>query len=273
MAGGDSATSAAGGRLDRSRYRLEIEDRFDAPDLNRALWLPHYLAHWSSREASAARYEIRDGLRLRIEADQPPWSPEFDGSTRVSSLQTGELGGPVGTPIGQHRFRDGLVVREAQSTTILHAPTSGIVEARFRTTDDAATMAALWMIGVEDRPERSAEICIAEIFGRDVSATETRIGMGLHPFGDPSIEDDFGQEVVAVDARELHAYSAEWTADGVAFFVDDVLVRRSRQSPAYPMQVMLGLYELGDGPEGSSEPASYPKELVVEWFRSWRPAG
>lgn len=33
-------------------------------------------------------------------------------------------------------------------------------------------MAALWMMGFEDRPERSAEICVCEIF-RDV-ARETR---------------------------------------------------------------------------------------------------
>ncbi|MCK1820710.1 hypothetical protein MTQ10_14085 [Streptomyces sp. XM83C] len=37
-------------RLDTSGYALEVEDTFDGPRLNRRLWLPYYLPHWSSRE-------------------------------------------------------------------------------------------------------------------------------------------------------------------------------------------------------------------------------
>ena len=71
----------------REGYVLEVEDRFDGDELDRSLWLPHYLPHWSSRAASAARYRRGDGvLRLVVEEDQPPWCPEFDGGVRVSSL-------------------------------------------------------------------------------------------------------------------------------------------------------------------------------------------
>jgi hypothetical protein len=35
-------------------------------------------------------------------------------------------------------------------------------------------------------PERSAEIGICEIFGRDVREQEPAVGMGVHPFGDPA---------------------------------------------------------------------------------------
>ena len=41
-------------------------------------------------------------------------------------------------------------------------------------------MVALWMIGFEDEPERSGEICIVEIFGRDVAAGPRAVGMGIH---------------------------------------------------------------------------------------------
>jgi len=71
-------------------YELEFEDTFDGDRLDEAHWLPYYLPQWSSRETSGARFRLGDGLlRLVIEADQPPWCPEFDGQTRVSSLQTG----------------------------------------------------------------------------------------------------------------------------------------------------------------------------------------
>ena len=57
-------------------YELDVEDRFDGAELDRTLWLPHYLPQWSSRAQSAARYELANGcLHLLIEADQQPWCP------------------------------------------------------------------------------------------------------------------------------------------------------------------------------------------------------
>src|SRR5689334_16337164 len=107
-------------RLDRGGYVLEIEDTFERTTLDEDLWIPHYLPQWSSREASAARYEVGGGLlRLRIEADQAPWNPDVDGELRVSSLQTGVFAGPVGSDIGQHRFKPRLIVREAQASVAL----------------------------------------------------------------------------------------------------------------------------------------------------------
>ena len=259
-------------RLDRSGFVLEVEDDFDDPRLDEALWLPWYLPQWSSRATAVARYRIRDGcLRLRIDADQDPWAPDVDGFTKVSSLQTAVQSGPLGSEVGQHRFRAGLVVREAQEEIRRFTPTAGLVEARLRTVADHANMAALWLIGVEDEPERSAEICVAELFGRDIGPGATRVGMGLHPFGDPSIVDDFERVTVPIDARSFHVYSAAWGDGRTAFFVDDRLVKISGAAPTYPMQVMLGIYEFADRREPASPPAAYPKELVVDWFRGYRP--
>ena len=94
--------------------------------------------------------------------------------------------------------------------------------------------------------------------------------MGLHPFGDPGIEDEFAAEVVAIDARELHTYSVLWTSTAVAFYVDDSLVKGVGQSPAYPMQFMLDIYEFADGPKLPSATDHYPKVFAVEWFRGYR---
>lgn len=263
-------------RLDRSRYVLELDERFDDPVLDESVWIPHYLPHWASREATRARYDVGGatggGLRLRIDADQAPWSPEWNGPIRVSNLQTGTGSGPVGSPHGQHRFRPDLVVREAQAARALYAPLHGIVELRARALADRTTLCALWLIGLEDVPERSAEICVMEVFGRDIdrAAGTSRVGMGVHPFGDPAIRDDFAQVTLPIDASGPHTYSAEWLPDRVRFHVDDALVRVVPQSPAYPMQLMLNVYELpDDGPP--SPPEAYPKVFEVEWVRGWRP--
>jgi glycosyl hydrolase family 16 len=251
-------------------YELEFEDTFDGDALDASRWIPHYLPHWSSREQAAARYEIGGGsLRLLIEDDQQAWCPEFDGDVRVSSLQTGSLAGAPGSAIGQHRFNSEAVVREAQPAIRLYTPQYGVVEMRAKATDDPLNMVALWMIGYEDEPERSAEICICEIFGRDVAADHAAVGMGVHPFGDPRIVDEFAAETLPIDAREFHVYAAEWTLEHVAFFVDDQHIKTVDQSPAYPMQLMLSIYEFA----GEPSTRGYPKRFTVDYVRGYRPRG
>jgi beta-glucanase (GH16 family) len=181
----------------------------------------------------------------------------------VSSLQTGVFAGPVGSTVGQHRFHPDAVVREAQQNVRLCTPQYGLVEMRARALDDPLGMVAFWLIGYEDEPDRSAEICVCEIFGRDVGPGEAVVGMGVHPFGDGSIVDDFSREVVPIDARELHVYAAQWTPVRVSFFVDGEHVKTVHQSPSYPMQLMLGIYEFEPGATG------YPKQFTVDYVRGY----
>jgi hypothetical protein len=265
-------------RLDRAGYALELDERFDGPALDASVWLPSYLPHWSSRDRSAARYAVGgatggSGLRLRIDADQPAWSPEWTGELRVSNLQTGVVAGPVGSRAGQHRFRPDLVVREAQEPRALYLPRYGLVELRARANPDPAVLCALWLIGYEDAPERSAELCLMEVFGRDIGPASARVGIGVHPFGDPGIRDDFAQVEVAIDATQPHTYSVEWLPGRARFFVDDALVRAVDQAPDYPLQLMLNVYELPgeDGRLPPSPPEAYPKAFDVDWVRGWRP--
>jgi len=249
---------------------LEFEDTFDGPELDRSRWLPWYLPQWSSRERAAARYSVGGGeLRLVIEAGQEPWCPELDGDVRVSSLQTGLFAGPVGSAVGQHRFHPDAVVREKQENVRLYTPRYGRVELRARFSDDPATMAALWLIGYEDEPERSAELCVCEIFGRDVSPGRALVGMGVHPFGDPRIGDEFERVPVAIDVREPHEYAAEWRPGRAELFVDGERVKVVEQAPDYPLQLMLGLYEFPE-PGAERPPDAYPKELAVESVRGYR---
>ena len=261
-------------RAHQAGYQLEFEDTFTGGVLNRNHWVPHYLPQWSTRERSVARYELSGGcLRLLIEADQPAWCPEFDGRVRVSSLQTGVFAGPLGTMIGQHRFHPDLTVREEQRNVRLYTPQYGLIEMRAKALDDPRNMVALWMIGYEDEPERSAEICVCEIFGRDVHPDYARVGIGVHPFGDPEIFDDFSAEMVAIDACDFHIYVAEWTPDGIWFSVDNQVVKMVEQSPSYPMQLMLGIYEFPDETLSQTGPGGYPKAFIVDYVRGYRAVG
>lgn len=251
-------------------FELEFDETFNGQQLNLDRWLPHYLPHWSSRERSAARYRLEEGrLHLRIEHDQEPWCPELDGEIRVSSLQTAELSGPVGSAIGVHRFHPRAVVREAQPETRLYTPRYGRIEIRAAASRDPTAMVSLWMIGVEEEPEHSAEICVFEIFGRDVDADVAAVGMGVRRFSDPRILDDFDRPEIPIDVTDFHDYAATWLPDRVTFSIDEEHVRSVEQSPDYPMQLMLGVYEFPE-PGSDRSASAYPKTFVVDSVRGFR---
>ena len=109
--------------------------------------------------------------------------------------------------------------------------------------------------------------CVVEIFGRDVGPDRARVGMGIHRFGDPALVEEWAQEDLDIDVREPHEYAAEWTPEHVAFFADGEPVKTVGQSPGYPMQLMLGVYEFP-----GEQPVEYPPVFHVEYVRGYRAA-
>jgi hypothetical protein len=55
----------------------------------------------------------------------------------------------------------------------------------------------------------------------------------------------------------------------IDFYVDNQRIRRINQSPGYPMQFMLAIYEL----PGAGVNAVYPKKFVVDYVRGYQPKG
>jgi hypothetical protein len=238
-------------------------DGFAAGRLDPTRWIPAYLPQWTTPERSAARYRFESGrLVLEITGDTEPWCPDHDGAVRVSSIQTGVRSGPVGSTDGQHRFADGLTVVTAQDPRRLYVPQFGRIGIRARALADPRAMVALWMIGFEDRPEDSGELLVMEIFGRDVVSGRAAVGMGIRPHHDPRLVDDFDRVEVALDVTGSHEYVAEWTPEGVTWSIDGRAVRRTGQSPAYGLQLMLGLYAFE--PVRPGEP---PLRFVIDEVR------
>jgi hypothetical protein len=192
----------------------------------------------------------------------------------VSSLQTAIPPATLGSSHGQHRFHPAAVVREGQPGEATFTPSFGRIELTARAVADPRCMVALWMIGLEGRPERSGVLCVAEIFGRDVRPDRARVGLGIHAFGDPLLTEDFEAVEVRIDVTEMHTYGADWRPDGVDFTIDGRLVRSLRQSPGYPLQLMLGIYEFppeDQEQDPSRDPSDYPKIFEVASVRG-RPA-
>ena len=259
-------------RPEKPGYLLEFREEFDAPTLDERRWLPFYLPHWAGRgDHTATRYSLPGkGLRLRIDEDQRPWLPEADGPLRVSSLQTGTRSGPLGSHEGQLRFNPSVRVREVQRPTRLYTPRFGYFETRLRANPTPGYMVALWMIGFEERPEESGEICICELFGADQSPESAVVKYGVHPWSDPTLREDFHADTHAFDATRFHIYAVDWRPDRLEFFVDNRHVRTLHQSPQYEMQFMLSLYELPHQLTPDALRAPWPKTCDVDYVRGYR---
>ncbi|MFN8376110.1 MAG: glycoside hydrolase family 16 protein [Anaerolineae bacterium] len=263
--------------LEKAGYTLEFHDEFDSPTLDTSKWLPFYLPQWSSRARSAPNYTIENScLLLHITKDQPAWCPEFDGEVRCSSLQTGQFSGAVGSKVGQHLFNKALVVREAQENTRRYTPQYGYFELRAKGLKTSPNLAALWMIGYEDTPEKSSEIAVFELVGARTGAESSAVRYGVHPWADPNISDEFYEDTFPIDTSQFHLYAVEWTPTHIDFYLDNVKIRTIQQSAPYPMQFMLSLYEHRfDGAwTGVYDPhAPYPKTFTIDYFRAYQPVG
>ena len=240
------------------------------------MWVPHYLPMWSSRAQSAATYAVTGSeLRLTIPAEQGLWCPDDHDPLRVSGIQSAVSSGPVGSTRGQHGFRDGLVVREAQPLLRGWTPHLGRIEVQARMELSPRSMAAGWMIGLEDEPARSAEICIFEVFGDALGTQDgeptAAVGMGVHPFRDPVITDEFDAPRVPIDVTAPHCYAADRRPGRVDFSIAGEHVKTVHQAPDYPKQMMLAVFDFPEHAAAAAWAGHVP-ELAVDAVRG-RPLG
>jgi hypothetical protein len=263
-----AAARAVPVRGTRYAHAVSFRDDFEGRDLDRSVWIPHYLPQWSSRAESAATYEVTGSeLRLSIPPGQGLWCPaEHDGPLRVSGIQSGVFSGEVGSTAGQQPFRDGLRVREAQPAQWGWTPHFGILEVRARMELTARSMASAWLVGIEDEPWRSGEICLFEVFGETIGRPGSAVGMGIHPFRDPALRDDFAAPRLPVDVTGFHVYAADWRPGCVDFFVDGDHVRTVEQAPDYPMQMMIGVFDFPTRPAAAVHAGHIPL-FAIDYVR------
>lgn len=238
----------------------DIIERFEHPALSPALWIPYYLPHWVTLESAAARFDVSDhGLALRIDADQAPWRPT-DGDFRVSHVQTAHRD-------GQHRVGTDLEIVTPRPARDLWTARAGAVEVVASASSDPTCMLGVWLLGVESgSPEHSGEICIAEVFGREVGSASSTVRLGVKAHHDPHLVDEVLDVPLPFDASLPHAYGARWDRTGCEITVDGTVVHRTDQVLGYPLQLMIDLWEFPE--EGASRDADgYPKRATIHQVR------
>jgi hypothetical protein len=241
-----------------------FRDDFDGTDLDPSVWFPYYLPAWSSRLETRASYVVaRSRLTLSIPVSQGLWCPDdHPQPLRVSGIQSGSRSGPVGSTLGQQRFRDSLTVREAQPTLRGWLPSSGQVEIRCRMDLSPRSMAAMWLAGFEEDPDEAGEICLVEVFGRTVTPGSAEIGVGIKQLHDPNLVQDFVSPRIAIDVTEDHVYGVTWDAASATFFVDGRRIHAASGPPTYPLQAMLAVFDFPDWGGGDDD---HVPMLDVDW--------
>jgi Glycosyl hydrolases family 16 len=64
---------------------------------------------------------------------------------------------------------------------------------------------------------------------------------------------------------DFHDYAVDWTATAATFSVDGSVVRTCPRPPAYPMQMMIAVFDFPDRSDGSD--ADAVPELVIDHLR------
>ena len=256
---------------------MTLMDDFLGDDLDRSVWLPHYLPAWSSRAATAAAYRIEDSeLTLTVPVDHPRWCErDHPEPLRVSGIQSGNFSGPKGSVVGQQRFRDGLVVNEEQPRFEGWLASTGRVAVRCRMDLSPRSMAAMWLAGFEAQPDEAGELCVVEVFGRSLEPDPSaEVGVGVKQIHDPRLVDDFVAPRLILDVAEHHEYAVEWDGAGAVFSVDGQQVHACSRTPTYPMQVMLAVFDFPawPGPEHDGHIPTMAIDRVVGVGRTDSPA-
>jgi beta-glucanase (GH16 family) len=157
-------------------------------------------------------------------------------------------------------------VREEQPAHWGWTPHHGVLEVRARMELSPRSMASVWLVGIEDEPHRSGEICMFEVFGDAIDASGPAIGMGVHPFRDPALRDDFATVRQPIDVTGLHVYTVDWRPGRVDFLIDGAHMRTVEQAPDYPMQMMAGVFDFPAKPSADAHADHVPR-LVLDSVR------
>ena len=126
-------------------------------------------------------------------------------------------------------------------------------------------MAAVWLSGFEETSEQSGELCLVEVFGKDLEAGRSaEVGMGVKKLRDPDLRHDFAAPRLPIDVAAWHEYAVRWDDDEADFTVDGEHVRACRNPPTYPLQVMIAVFDFPDWSDGNDD--HLVPTLDIDWI-------
>lgn len=249
------------------KWHLVKQAEFNENQLDQSLFSDIYLPHWSQLNLVKANYIIADGhIKLLIDQNQPGWRPGT--KQQISSIQTGMKD-------GLHIWDSSLPISNHFPAVDNYATKYGYFELRAKAQSGGGIHSAWWMIGDQRQYDKSAEVDIFEILGKDIHPAKSKVWVTIHPWYDTVIKKQSLNYWVNTDvSRDYHIYGFEWTKNGMNWYFDGKKVRSSKQSPDYKMYTLLGIYQSWGGLfswQGAvDEKQPYPKSFDIDYFRVYK---
>jgi beta-glucanase (GH16 family) len=157
----------------------------------------------------------------------------------------------------------------------------GKIEARVRIPEGHGVWPAFWMLGA-DFPEvgwpQCGEIDVMENIGKEPALVHGTVhGPGYS--GDGGISAHVSLKRNARFSRGFHVFGVEWSAGSIGFFLDGVryagVAPASLQAKRWvfdkPFFLLVNLAVGGDWPGNPDSSTRFPKTMLVDWIRVWRP--
>ncbi|GAA4832183.1 glycoside hydrolase family 16 protein [Kitasatospora terrestris] len=249
----------------KSGYTLDFDEEFDGTTLNSAKWLDSYLPHWTSTPANAkARYTVANGvLTERLDADTPAWNAQYDGTVKISSIQSYEKD-------WWHRFNSSMPNDHHEPDFNGYSTKYGYFEIRAKNSDvGGGGHQAMWLVGTDDTTSANAnsEIDMIETF----FSKPNNWRIAAYGWSDPNFLSSWYLSDAAVPSgsptTEYHVYGMDWTPTQLNFYYDNQLYKTINDAPNSPMGMILGLYtDAGSGVHNDT----WPKTWNVDYIRVFK---
>ncbi|MGG5461158.1 family 16 glycosylhydrolase [Clostridium sp. B9] len=255
--------------LDKPGYKLDFNDEFNGPALDRNKWTDYYLPHWCDNpEDAKANYRFENGSLVEyIKEDQKPWCPEHDGKVRSSAIMSFDKS-------WVHNF-SGTTDNHERNEWKGYTTKYGYFEIRAKLSNvGGGGHQAWWMVGMQDdtndwfNSKQTGEIDILETF----FSKQDTWRIAAYGWNDPNFQTSWylSQDKVPEGnpTSEYHVYGMEWSPSSLKFYYDNKLFKVIYGSPDYEMGTILNIYtDAGSGTHNDV----WPKEWAIDYFRVWKP--
>ncbi len=253
----------------KSGYTLDFQEEFSGSTLDTSKWLPSYLPHWTSTPENAkARYTVADGvLTERLDKDTPAWNAQYDGTVKISSIQSYEKD-------WWHRFNSSMPNDHHEPDFNGYSTKYGYFETRAKLSDvGGGGHQALWLVGTNGTGTDAANQSEIDFIETFFSKPDTwRIA--AYGWGDPDFLSSWTLDEDTVPSgtptSEYHVYGMDWTPTQLNFYYDNELYKTINDAPNTAMGLILGIYtDAGSGTHNDT----WPKSWNVDYLRVFKKDG
>ncbi|HLO42398.1 MAG TPA: glycoside hydrolase family 16 protein [Phycisphaerales bacterium] len=217
-------------------------------------WIPTWSDEFSGTTLDTTKWRAENAALVKNNEQQyyhPSMVTLANGKMTIKS---------VNVPMGGRPYTSGLV-----ETIDRFSQKFGRFEMRAKLPKTKGIWPAFWMLPQEKK--WPPEIDIMELLGHQ----PYKVYMHHHWGTWPNVQSEGGFYIGPDFSQDFHTFRADWYADRIEYYVDDVMyVRHVSNIPAEPFYIIINTAVGGDWPGNPDGTTVFPQEFVVDWVRAYQ---